>query len=160
VGQVALRSGIAVTALHFYEKRGLIASRRSSGNQRRYPRHVLRRLGVIKAAQQVGLSLGAIEEALGRLPDRRTPTDADWAALAAAWRAEIEDRMARLALLRDRLTGCIGCGCLSVKRCPLLNPDDAAARLGAGAHFLEPGVTCAAAAPSGARRRTPGGRPR
>lgn len=138
IGELALRSGLAVSALRFYEARGLIASRRSPGNQRRYPRHTLRRLGVIRAAQQVGVPLASIEEAFARLPDRRTPTDADWARLAASWYRELDERIARLALLRERLTGCIGCGCLSVERCPLVNPNDAVAAKGPGAHYLEP----------------------
>lgn len=138
VGELARRSGLAVSAVRFYEARGLIASRRSPGNQRRYARHTLRRLGVIKAAQQVGVSLASIEQAFARLPDRRTPTDADWARLAASWSRELDERIARLALLRERLTGCIGCGCLSVERCPLVNPNDAVGAKGPGAHYLEP----------------------
>lgn len=138
IGEVAARSGVAVSALHYYEAEGLIRSSRSAGNQRRYARDVLRRLGVIKAAQRVGIPLAAIREALNTLPQERTPTDADWRRLAKGWQADLNDRIGRLVLLRDRLTGCIGCGCLSVKACPLFNPDDAQGKQGAGPRLLEP----------------------
>lgn len=138
VGEVSHRSGLPVSAIRFYEKKGLIHSVRSSANQRRFRRDVLRRISVIKAAQHLGIPLASIHEAFRALPDARTPTDADWARLADRWRAELDDRMTRLKLLRERLTGCIGCGCLSMKLCPLLNPSDCVAASGPGAHFLEP----------------------
>ena len=138
VGEVAARTGVAVSALHFYEASGLIRSRRSAGNQRRYPREVLRRVGVIKAAQRLGVRLETIGAALSTLPEGRTPSAADWRRLSAVWRAELDDRIARLVRLRDNLDGCIGCGCLSLKTCPLRNPGDALAREGPGPRYLEP----------------------
>ena len=135
VGELAERAGVAVSALHFYEAKGLIHSVRSSGNQRRYPRAVLRRLAVIKVAQRVGMPLAAIAEALNALPAGRTPTVADWRRLSAAWRQQLDERIRTLTQLRDRLDGCIGCGCLSLKACPLRNAQDALARQGAGPHF-------------------------
>jgi MerR family redox-sensitive transcriptional activator SoxR len=138
VGEVAARSGVAVSALHFYEAKGLIASRRNAGNQRRYPREVLRRVAVIKVAQRLGLSLAAIREALGTLPDGRAPTPADWARLSATWKADLDDRIARLTRLRDQLSDCIGCGCLSVEACRLRNPGDELAAQGPGPRLLEP----------------------
>jgi len=139
VGEVAARSGVAVSALHFYEASGLIRSRRSAGNQRRYPREVLRRVGVIKAAQRLGVRLETIREALSTLPEGRTPSAADWRRLSEAWRAELDDRIARLTRLRDQLDGCIGCGCLSLEMCPLRNPGDVLGAEGPGARRLEPG---------------------
>ncbi|MGW4197992.1 redox-sensitive transcriptional activator SoxR [Streptomyces sp. NPDC005004] len=124
VGQLSARSGAAVSALHFYEAKGLIRSRRTSGNQRRYCRDTLRRVAFIRAAQRVGIPLATIREALAELPEERTPTREDWARLSAAWRAELDDRIAQLNRLRDHLTDCIGCGCLSLKSCVLSNPDD------------------------------------
>lgn len=138
VGEVAARTGVAVSALHFYEAEGLIESRRTAGNQRRYRREVLRRVAVIKAAQRLGLPLATIRQALEQLPRRRTPTEGDWARLSQAWRAELDDRIERLTRLRDQLTGCIGCGCLSLGSCPLRNPCDQMAAFGAGANLLEP----------------------
>lgn len=140
VGEVARRSGVAVSALHFYESKGLIRSTRSAGNQRRYPRAVLRTLAVIRVAQRVGLPLEAIARALQELPAERAPTAADWRRLSTAWRAELDARIAQLQGLRDQLTDCIGCGCLSLRRCRLRNPDDALAERGAGAHRLPPVV--------------------
>lgn len=137
VGEVAARSGLAVSALHFYEAKGLIASVRSGGNQRRYPRSVLRRVAVIKIAQRMGLPLATIADALQALPEGRTPTVADWRRLSAAWREELDQRIATLTRLRDQLDGCIGCGCLSLKACPLRNPDDSLGAAGAGPHFSE-----------------------
>lgn len=137
VGEVAARSGLAVSALHFYEAKGLIASVRSSGNQRRYPRSVLRRVAVIKIAQRMGLPLATIADALHALPEGRTPTVADWRRLSAAWREELDERIATLTRLRDQLDGCIGCGCLSLKACPLRNPEDSLGAAGAGPHFSE-----------------------
>lgn len=138
VGEVAARSGVAVSALHFYERKGLIASRRTAGNQRRYPREVLRRVAVIKVAQRAGVPLASIRAALQTLPDERTPTARDWAQLSAAWKQELTARIERLAALRDKLDGCIGCGCLSVSACPLRNPDDKAGEAGPGPRYLDP----------------------
>nr|WP_315221979.1 redox-sensitive transcriptional activator SoxR [uncultured Duganella sp.] len=135
VGDLAERAGVAVSALHFYEAKGLIHSVRSGGNQRRYARSVLRRLAVIKVAQRVGMPLAAIAEALNALPSGRTPTVADWRRLSATWKLELEERIRTLTQLRDQLDGCIGCGCLSLKACPLRNAQDALAREGAGPHF-------------------------
>ncbi len=136
VGQLAARSGVAVSALHFYEARGLIRSRRTEGNQRRFRRDVLRRVAFIKAAQRVGMPLRAIGEVLDGLGDARTPTRQDWATLSAAWRQDLDDRIRHLEALRDRLSGCIGCGCLSIDRCGLVNPDDVLGEAGPGAHTL------------------------
>ena len=136
VGELAERAGVAVSALHFYEAKGLIHSVRTSGNQRRYARSVLRRIAVIKVAQRVGLPLAEIAQALDALPSGRTPTVADWRRLSAAWKKELEARIKTLTQLRDQLDGCIGCGCLSLKACPLRNADDGLAQTGAGPHFL------------------------
>lgn len=138
VGEVARRSGVAVSTLHFYESRGLIESRRSAGNQRRYARDVLRRVAVIKVAQRCGIPLSEIRAALGALPRRRTPTADDWAKLSARWRADLDARIARLTRLRDRLDRCIGCGCLSLVACPLRNPHDALGEEGPGPRLLDP----------------------
>lgn len=135
VGEVASRSGLAVSALHFYESRGLIASVRNAGNQRRYPRSVLRRVAVIKVAQRMGVPLAAIAEALQVLPAGRTPTVADWRRLSVRWRDDLDERIRTLTALRDQLDGCIGCGCLSLKVCPLRNAQDALAEEGPGPHF-------------------------
>lgn len=138
VGEVAARSGVAVSALHFYESKGLIKSRRNSGNQRRYSRDVLRRIAVIKVAQRTGIPLEAIHKALKTLPGERVPTAQDWKNLSAAWRADLDDRIARLTRLRNQLDGCIGCGCLSLGICPLRNPGDRLAAQGAGPRLLDP----------------------
>ena len=124
VGELAARSGVAVSALHYYESRGLIHAARSAGNQRRYPRAALRRVAFIRAAQQLGVGLAEIGEALAQLPEQRTPTKADWARLSSHWRAQLDARIAALQALRDRLDGCIGCGCLSLRACALYNPQD------------------------------------
>lgn len=137
VGKVAQRCGVKVSTLHFYEQKGLIHSWRNAGNQRRYKADVLRRVSVIKAAQKMGISLAAIKEAFANLPDRRTPTMKDWEKLSAAWQAELDDRIAYLQRLRDSLTGCIGCGCLSMKKCPIYNQDDKLATEGSGPVILE-----------------------
>lgn len=138
VGQLAARSGVAVSAIHFYESKGLIKSWRTPGNQRRYPRVMLRRVAVVKVAQRVGISLGAIRAALNSLPKGRTPTEKDWSALSARWRADLDDRIGRLTKLRDELTNCIGCGCLSLESCPLYNPGDKLAKQGPGPRLLDP----------------------
>ena len=132
VGQVASRSGVTVSALHFYEAEGLIQGRRTSGNQRRFPREVLRRVAFIRASQAVGIPLRRIKDALDRLPDSRTPTRRDWERLSAAWRDDLDQRIIGLEHLRDRLSGCIGCGCLSLGLCKLVNPDDLLGRQGPG----------------------------
>jgi MerR family redox-sensitive transcriptional activator SoxR len=136
VGEVAARSGVAVSALHFYERNRLISSTRTAGNQRRYTRDALRRVAFIRASQRVGIPLAKIREALDRLPDERTPTRRDWARLSAAWRAELDTRIAQLQALRDDLTDCIGCGCLSLRTCRLANPSDILADEGPGARRL------------------------
>jgi MerR family redox-sensitive transcriptional activator SoxR len=136
VGEVAERSGVAVSALHFYEAEGLISSRRTSGNQRRYPREVLRRVAFIRASQGVGIPLRRIKAALDQLPDRRTPTRRDWQRLSEDWRSELDDQIGRLQRLRDNLSGCIGCGCLSLNLCKLVNPDDILGRQGPGPRKL------------------------
>ena len=136
VGQLSARSGAAASALRFYEARGLIASRRTAGNQRRYPRHMLRRVAFIRASQRVGLPLATIKQALDQLGDSRTPTRGDWARLSAAWRDDLDARIAQLQRLRDNLTGCIGCGCLSLDTCKLANPDDRLGNDGPGARNL------------------------
>jgi len=138
VGEAAARSGVAVSTLHYYEAEGLIRSRRNAGNQRRYPREVLRRIAVIRVAQRTGISLAAIREALQALPNGRTPTEEDWRKLSARWRAELNDRIDRLVRLRDQLDGCIGCGCLSLGTCPLRNPWDKLAEEGPGPRLLDP----------------------
>ena len=118
VGKVAKRSGLAVSSLHFYETKGLILGWRNQANQRRYPHEVLRRVSLIKVAQRLGIPLASINQALNSLPRGRSPTDTAWHRLASRWREELTDRIERLTLLRDRLGGCIGCGCLSLKECP------------------------------------------
>ena len=124
IGEVAARSGVATSALRFYEEQGLISSERTSGNQRRYRRAVLRRVAVIRAAQAIGVSLREIRSALEKLPDGRTPNKADWASLSRGWRDQLEDRIEVLEKLKENLTGCIGCGCLSLRTCWLFNRDD------------------------------------
>jgi MerR family redox-sensitive transcriptional activator SoxR len=136
VGQLSDRSGVAVSALHFYEAQGLISARRTSGNQRRYPREMLRRVAFIRASQRVGIPLARIRTALATLPEKRTPTRRDWARLSEAWRADLDDRISQLQHLRDRLTGCIGCGCLSISACQLANPGDVLGHDGPGPRKL------------------------
>ena len=136
VGDVARRSGVAVSALHFYEAKGLIRSDRTSDNQRRYDRTVLRRIAVIRVAQDLGLTLTRIADALATLPADAAPGRDDWARLSAQWRDEIDGRIARLQQLRDGLTNCIGCGCLSTGHCPMRNPDDRLAAQGSGPRLL------------------------
>ncbi|MCP3981204.1 MAG: redox-sensitive transcriptional activator SoxR [bacterium] len=136
IGELAARSGVATSALRFYEELGLIASARTPGNQRRYDRSVLRRVAVIRGAQALGVPLQEIRETLATLPDRRTPTKQDWARLSRAWRARLDERISALKRLRDDLTGCIGCGCLSLRSCGLFNRDDRDAARGPGARRL------------------------
>ena len=138
IGQLAERSGVAPSAIRFYEARGLITSERTSGNQRRYPQSTLRRVAFVRSAQRVGLSLEEVADALATLPDGRTPTKADWHRLSRAWRPRLDAQIRRLELLRDRLDGCIGCGCLSLRSCTLVNPGDTLADEGPGAVRLEP----------------------
>jgi len=138
VGEISRRSGVPVSTLHFYESRGLIHSERNAGNQRRYPRHILRQLAVIRVAQSIGLSLSEIREQLETLPRDAPPTTQDWQRLSAAWSDELERRINRMTALREKLTNCIGCGCLSVDDCPLRNPEDRAAALGPGARAFDP----------------------
>jgi MerR family transcriptional regulator, redox-sensitive transcriptional activator SoxR len=139
VGEVAARSGVAVSALHFYEARGLIRSNRTRGNQRRYAGDVLRRVAVIKVAQEVGIPLAEIAAAFASLPEGRTPTRKDWAALSDGWRADLGRRIRQLEALRDGLDDCIGCGCLSLTRCKLLNREDRLANEGPGARRIAAG---------------------
>ena len=137
VGKVAGRCGVKVSTLHFYEEKGLISSWRNEGNQRRYDKGVLRRVAVIKAAQKIGISLNEIKTALSTLPANRTPDTQDWEILAANWGKDLDQRIAYLQKLRDSLSGCIGCGCLSMKNCPIYNIDDKLAKKGPGAVLLE-----------------------
>ena len=136
IGEVAQRSGVAPSALRFYEHRGLIASARTNGNQRRYDRAVLRRIALIQAGRAAGIPLAEIRAALAGLPTSRTPNRRDWERLSSRWRKDLDARIETLQALRERLTTCIGCGCLSIDRCELLNPDDEAAANGPGAHYL------------------------
>jgi MerR family redox-sensitive transcriptional activator SoxR len=136
VSEVAARSGFAASALRFYEREGLIRATRTSGNQRRYERSVLRRLAFIRAARNVGLTLDEVAAALATLPDSRTPTRADWSRLSRSWRARLDAQIAALENLRDGLDSCIGCGCLSLKRCAMSNPGDIASGAGPGARYL------------------------
>jgi len=138
VGEIAERSGVAVSAVRFYESKGLIKSSRNAGNQRRFARETLRRVAVIKVAQRLGLPLASIRAALKSLPEGRTPTAADWNRLSATWRAELDDRIGKLQQLRNQLSSCIGCGCLSLKDCPLRNPLDNLSQQGPGPRLLDP----------------------
>ena len=138
IGDVAGRSGMAPSALRFYEQQGLITASRTAGGARRYPRSVLRRLAIIRAGRNVGLSLPEIRAALETLPGDRPPTVEDWARLSEGWRARLDEQIAALERLRDGLTSCIGCGCLSLTRCALSNPGDVAAGDGPGARWLPP----------------------
>jgi MerR family redox-sensitive transcriptional activator SoxR len=136
VSEVAARAGLAPSALRFYERQGLIESERTAGNQRRYHRDVLRRLAFIHVGQRVGLSLQEVSEALKSLPARRTPNQRDWERLSVRWHAELDERVRLLVALRDELSECIGCGCLTLRRCKLYNPDDGARRFGPGPRYL------------------------
>jgi MerR family redox-sensitive transcriptional activator SoxR len=146
-GEVARRAGITVSALHFYEKRGLVTSVRTAGNQRRYHRDVLRRIAFIRIAARVGISLAEIRDALATLPAQRTPTKADWARLSRRWRAELAARIVGLTQLRDDLDGCIGCGCLSLRSCSLFNPSDALGLDGSGPVRLDDAAAARAGHP-------------
>ncbi|NGH08366.1 redox-sensitive transcriptional activator SoxR [Serratia marcescens] len=137
VGEVVKRSGVAVSALHFYESKGLIQATRNAGNQRRYPSVVLRYIAVIKIAQRAGLPLEEIRAALSRFPIGSKLTSEQWGVLSSAWRKTLDERIQRLTVLRDHLDNCIGCGCLSLTDCPLRNPNDILGRQGAGAHIFE-----------------------
>ncbi|ADB31076.1 transcriptional regulator, MerR family [Kribbella flavida DSM 17836] len=136
IGQLARRAGVTVTTLHFYEERGLIWSRRTAGNQRRFPRHALRRIAFIRVAQRVGIPLREIGEALAALPVDQAPTQEDWEQLSAGWKADLDLRITQLVRLRDKLTDCIGCGCLSLERCLLRNRDDKLGATGTGPRRL------------------------
>lgn len=136
IGEVARRGDVAVSTLHFYESKGLISSERSTGNQRRYARDVLRRIAFIRAAQQVGIALADIKSALDTLPAGHSPSQADWQRLASRWREDLDARITRLRQLRDTLDDCIACGCLSLKSCRLRNPQDRLAALGPGPQRL------------------------
>jgi MerR family redox-sensitive transcriptional activator SoxR len=136
IGELADRSGVATSALRFYETKGLIESERTAGNQRRYPRAALRRVSLVRAAQEVGLSLGEVAEALETLPHDRTPTKNDWEKLSRSWRKRLDRQIAELQALRNDLTDCIGCGCLSLKSCAIFNPADAIAERGSGPRYL------------------------
>ena len=162
VGQLAERSGVAVSALHFYEAKGLITSRRTAGNQRRYHRETLRRVAFIRLSQRLGIPLKTIKDALTELPDGRTPNREDWARLSAAWRGELDDRIEQLQRLRDDLTDCIGCGCLSLDRCPVANPHDRLGDEGPGARRMDtrlsPPKFCCVTPASTASQASPAGR--
>ncbi len=140
IGQVAERSGMAVSALRYYEAQGLVTATRTPGGARRFPRSVLRRLAFVRAAQNVGLTLPEIREALATLPDGRTPSARDWARLSESWRDRLDERIRALEQLRDGLSSCIGCGCLSLTRCALYNPGDARGVEGSGARLLPPAL--------------------
>jgi MerR family transcriptional regulator, redox-sensitive transcriptional activator SoxR len=136
IGELSRRTGVAASALRFYEDSGLIHAERSPGGQRRYRRDVIRRVSFVRVAQQVGLGLGEIREYMSTLPDGRTPDRADWERVAASWRPRLDEQIALLERLRDRLTGCIGCGCLSLDLCPLANAADRLATEGSGPRLL------------------------
>ncbi len=138
VGDVVERSGVAASALHFYERQGLITSWRTSGNQRRYRRDVLRRLALIRVAQRAGVPLSDIAAALATLPEGRTPSRGDWERMAQGWQVELDERILRLQQVRDAFADCVGCGCMSIDRCPLANPGDALGRRGPGPRRLNP----------------------
>jgi MerR family transcriptional regulator, redox-sensitive transcriptional activator SoxR len=137
IGEVSTRSGVAPSALRFYEAEGLIAARRTEGNQRRYDRSMLRRIAFVQAGRAAGIPLERIHAALDTLPKDRSPNSRDWQRLSRSWREDLDRRISTLQALRGRLTTCIGCGCLSLTKCALLNPEDEAAAQGPGAHYLE-----------------------
>jgi len=137
VGELARRAGIAVSTVHFYETKGLISSRRTRGNQRRYPRNILRRVAIIRIAQRAGISLADVKDALSVLPEERTPNAEDWKKLSSQWKESLQNRIDSLTQLRDELDGCIGCGCLSLRECPLRNPSDELGKAATGAVLLQ-----------------------
>jgi MerR family redox-sensitive transcriptional activator SoxR len=136
IGELSSRSGVSQSALRFYERQGLIQARRTEGNQRRYPSVTLRRVALVQAGKAAGIPLERVREALDTLPTGKSPTKHDWERLSSSWRRELDERIETLEAIRGRLTTCIGCGCLSLKTCGLLNPGDEAAQLGGGAHYL------------------------
>lgn len=136
VGEMAQRSGVPVSTLHFYERKGLIRSRRTAGNQRRYPRGLLRLIAIIRIAQRAGIPLAEIKESLSPLPDDRPPTASEWGQVSAGWKDQLDQRITALTQLRDQMQGCIGCGCLSVASCPLRNPSDILSKAGPGPVLL------------------------
>ena len=136
IGELSARSGVSQSALRFYEREGLISSRRTDGNQRRYAGVTLRRVALVQAGKAAGVPLERIRAALDELPAHKSPTKRDWERLSRSWRRELDERIATLEAIRGRLTTCIGCGCLSLRTCALLNPDDEAGSLGGGAHYL------------------------
>ena len=136
IGELSERSGVSQSALRFYERERLISARRTDGNQRRYPAVTLRRVALIQAGKAAGIPLERIRAALDELPDGKTPTKRDWERLSSSWRRELDERISTLEAIRGRLTTCIGCGCLSLRTCALLNPEDEAGSIGGGAHYL------------------------
>ncbi|MEE2930407.1 MAG: redox-sensitive transcriptional activator SoxR [Pseudomonadota bacterium] len=136
IGDLSVRTGLSVSAIRFYEKKGLITPDRNAGNQRRYEGSDIRRLSFILIAQQIGLSIEDIKQTMAALPEGRTPTKADWTKISRSFRKTIDDRIAMMERMRDRLDGCIGCGCLSLKACQLYNPEDRAYRLGVGPRYV------------------------
>jgi len=148
IGELSARSGVPASALRFYERQGLISSLRTGGNQRRYESVTLRRVALVQAGKAAGIPLERIRKALDTLPHGRTPTKRDWERLSRTWARELDDRIETLQAIRGRLTTCIGCGCLSLRTCALLNPGDEAAARGAGAHYFR---RPAAQSPSAAR---------
>jgi MerR family redox-sensitive transcriptional activator SoxR len=158
VGELSRRSGFAPSALRYYERQGLLSASRTSGGQRRYERHVLRRLAFIRAATAVGLSLDEVAEALSALPDTRTPTKADWTTISRHWRARLDEDIAALTALRDGLDACIGCGCLSLRRCRIANPQDRISARGSGAQALPVALRRAPQHHHGGHHPGPGGR--
>lgn len=138
VGEVAQRSGVPVSTLHFYESKGLISSTRNAGNQRRFERSELRRIAIVRIAQRAGIPLAEIREALAQLPSRGPISAREWERMSKRWKRELDDRVRRLSALRDQLGDCIGCGCLSLRTCPLYNPGDVLGDEGAGARLVDP----------------------
>ncbi|AMM84754.1 redox-sensitive transcriptional activator SoxR [Martelella sp. AD-3] len=137
VGEMAKRSGVSISTLHFYEKMGLIAARRTAGNQRRYPRGLLRHVAIIRIAQRAGITLAEIKETMSSLPEDRAPNAQEWRRMSAHWADRLTERINSLIQLRDEMQGCIGCGCLSMKQCPLRNPNDVLRKAGAGPVLLD-----------------------
>jgi MerR family redox-sensitive transcriptional activator SoxR len=155
IGELAKRSGVAASAIRFYEDQGLVTSTRTGGGQRQYRKETLRRVGFIRAAQAVGLNLSEIRSALETLPGRRTPTKQDWERLSRAWQPLLQARIDGLIALRDQLASCVGCGCLSLKSCSLYNPEDVAKRRGSGARYLQGDTSRAVLAEAQAEAKDP-----